>query len=157
MITQNVTAFCSFLVDTTFETAGEPECYRRMEEVTLNDAINQGVRYAFPTIVETSTFEESFMSVCQSHNDTEDCAETVLEVIQVSTDFEDGNKTMISYLSQLCDTFHLPLPHPNETIKVRFEDKHVSHIPGGKVRICNANVKLDCYLIHSLSLALPIK
>lgn len=138
MITQNVTSFCSFLVDTTFETAGEPECFRRMEEVSLNDAILQGVRYAFPSIVETSTFEESFMAVCQSHADTGDCAETFLGVVQVSTSAEDGNTTMISYLSQLCDAFNLPLPHPNETIKVRYADKHVSHIPGGKVRVYTA-------------------
>ena len=116
MITQNVTSFCSYLVDTSFETAGEPECYRRMEEVTLNDSIRQGVRYAFPSIVETSTFEESFMAVCRSHGDTGDCAETFLGVVEVSTSFEDGNATMISYLSQLCDAFSLPLPHPNETI-----------------------------------------
>ena len=111
-----------------------------MEEVQLTDAIRQGARYSFPNIVKTSTFESSYMSVCTSQFepfffDSKNCTDSMDAVIEASTMFEPGNETMISYLSNLCDAFSLPLPHPNETIRLRYADKHVHHKPGGKVSI----------------------
>ena len=113
-------------------------CYRRMEEVQLTDAIRQGARYSFPNIVNTTTFESSYMTVCTSNSepffyDPENCTTSMEAVIEASTVFMPGNETMISYLSNLCDAFSLPLPHPNETIRLRYADKHVHHKPGGKV------------------------
>lgn len=115
-------------------------CYRRMEEVQLTDAIRQGARYSFPNIVNTSTFESSFISVCTGHSepffyDPDNCTTSMEAVIEASTEFEPGNETMISYLSNLCDAFSLPLPHPNETIRLRYADNHVHHKPGGKVSV----------------------
>ena len=163
VITQNLTSFCSFLVDTTFESAGEPECYRRMwvlcimksikyiiyfslilmilqcyrEEVVLTDTIRQGARYSFPNIVHTSTFDNSYLTICTRNRDPfnydlDNCTSSLAAVKEVSIDY-DGNETMISYLSNLCDAFGLPVPHPNETIRARFLDQHVHHKPGGKV------------------------
>ena len=150
VITSNLTSFCSFLVDTTFESAGEPECYRRMEEVQLTDAIRQGARYSFPNIVNTTTFKSSYMTVCTSHSqpfyyNRENCTHSMESVIEASDVFMPGNETMISYLSDLCDAFSLPLPHPNETIQLRYADKHVHHKPGGKPNVKIRHMMSDLF------------
>lgn len=62
-------------------------------------------------------------------------------VKEASSVFEPGNETMISYLSNLCDAFSLPLPHPNKTIQLRYADMHVHHKPGGKVSEFNHYVQ----------------
>jgi hypothetical protein len=140
-VTQNLTSFCSFLVDTVFETAGEPECLRRMEEVQLTDTTRSGMRYAFPAIANGhATFDSSYNSVCTSHDvpysrNPERCNASLSEVKATSAAFLPGDNTMISYISDLCDAFGLPLPHPNETIRVRYADPHVHHKPGGKVSL----------------------
>jgi hypothetical protein len=138
-ITQNLTSFCSFLVDIVFESAGEPECLRSMEEIQLTDTIRSGMRFSFPAITNSSaTFDSSYTSVCTSQDgpfsrDPEHCAASLSEVKAASAAILPGNETMISYISDLCDAFGLPLPHPNGTIRVRYADPHVHHTPGGKV------------------------
>lgn len=113
-----------------------PRCYR--EEVVLTDTIRQGTRYSFPNIVNTSTFDNSYLTVCTSNPDPfnydlDNCTSSLAAVKEASIDYEPGNETMISYMSNLCDAFGLPVPHPNETIRARFLDQHVHHKPGGKV------------------------
>jgi hypothetical protein len=95
--------------------------------------------FSFPVMMnDSATFNSSYTTVCIGHNgpfsqDPEHCTASSSEVKAAAVVFLPGNEPMILYISDLCDAFGLPLPRPNEIIRVQYADPNVHHKPGGKV------------------------
>lgn len=97
------------------------------EEITLEDRYRSGETRSFPFIVNTSTFNESYTSVCLhlvpiwERNETleENCQSQLEETIRVSNG-SDNYTTVLQYISGLCDAIGAPLPHPNTTVSYHF-------------------------------------
>jgi len=126
-----------YLADDLFITAGEPECYHRMEEIILRNGVASGKETPFPAAASTSTFDQTFLSVCYSHRapfnpDQTFCERALKKVHEINNRFESENVTNVEFISDMCDTLGLHLPHPNTTISLRFASPHVDHKPGGK-------------------------
>lgn len=95
-------------------------------------------------------FNDTYISVCVMHAepfffDLENCTASAEEVKRVSFEYNPGTETNIQYISDLCDAFGLPLPHPNETIPLRYANPHTHHKPGGTANIRIRHVFSDLF------------
>jgi hypothetical protein len=103
-----------------------------MEEITYRIMIESNASAAFPAVIESPFFNDTYMAVCTRHEDEIagfDCHDSLLEVITLDS----VNQTLVDFTSDLCDSMGVPLPHPNETLSLRFLSKHIpDHKPGGK-------------------------
>jgi hypothetical protein len=133
----NLTYLCGYLADDLFITAGEPECYHRLEEIIIRNAIANGKETPFPGATTTPTFNETFLDVCYSHRSIDNpnrnfCENALLTVHDLSNDFDRDVTTNVEFMSHMCDAIGFHLPHPNTTIALRYASRHVHHKPGGK-------------------------
>ena len=133
----NLTYLSGYLADDLFITAGEPECYHRMEEIIIRNAIAHGKETPFPAATTTPTFNETFLDVCYSHRSIDNpnrnfCENALVTVHGISNDFDRDVTTNVEFMSHMCDALGLHLPHPNTTIALRYASRHVHHKPGGK-------------------------
>lgn len=136
-IQSNLQYLCGYIADDLFITAGEPECYHRMEEIVIKNGIANGQETPFPAAASTPTFDEIFLEVCYSHRsidnpDSQFCENSLASIHDISADFNATLTTNVEFISHFCDAIGLHLPHPNTTLALRYASPHVEHKPGGK-------------------------
>lgn len=134
-VKSDLEVLCSFLVEDLFMVAGEPPCMHQMEEIVLRNAKEAQAHIAFPHITSSPTFNATFMDVCVGNLPVESdsvlsCQEQLRGVRSIPFD---NTTTTAEYTSNLCDRMNLTLPHPNETLALRFASPHIpDHKPGGR-------------------------